>query len=178
MKNANPGKLSDVPVGELVTIGGHQMIVLEQTGSETMLLRKDLLRDKQEFGTTNNYDGSYVDAICQEFAKELASVVGEDNVILHDVDLTSDDGLKDFGTIQRYASLLTAEQARRYVQFLDKYKLDTWWWLATPCSTPTHSDSSWVKCVSPSGIIINYFYNFDCGVRPFCILKSNIFVSK
>ena len=178
MKNANPGKLSDVPVGELVTIGGHQMIVLEQTGSETMLLRKDLLRDKQEFGTTNNYDGSYVDAICQEFAKELAYVVGDDNVVLHDVDLTSHDGLKDYGTIQRKASLLTTERAQRYVALLDKFKLDAWWWLATPWSTPAHCCKYWTECVSPSGNVNNSRCNGDDGVRPFCILKSNIFVSK
>ena len=178
MKNANPRKLSDVPVGELVTIGGHKMIVLEQTGSGTMLLRKDLLRDNQEFGTSNNYDGSYVDAICQEFAKELASVVGDDNVVLHDVDLTSHDGLKDYGTIQRKASLLTTELAQRYVALLDKFKLNAWWWLATPWSTPAHCSKYWTECVSPSGRIGRYIcYYFDGGVRPFCILKSNIFVS-
>ena len=171
-------KLADVLAGDTVKIGVHEMIVLEQIGTATLLLRKDLLRDDQKFGTNNNYDGSYVDLICQEFAKELAAVVGEDNVILHDVDLTSDDGLKDYGTIKRYASLLTAEQARRYVQFLDKYKLDAWWWLATPWSALTHGDSSWVKCVSPSGRISGNYYDVDFGVRPFCILKSNIFVSK
>ncbi len=172
-------KLAEVPAGDTVKIGDHEMIVLEQIGTATLLLRKDLLRDDQEFGTNNNYDGSYVDAICQEFAKKLAAVVGEDNVILHDVDLTSDDGLKDYGIIQRYASLLTADQARRYVQFLDKYKLDAWWWLATAWSTPAHGNSTFIKCVSPSGLIYgSIYFNNDYGVRPFCILKSNIFVSK
>ena len=172
-------QLADVPAGEVVKIGDHEMIVLEQLGTATLLLRKDLLRESQEFGSNNNYDGSYVDAICQEFAKEIAAAVGEDNILLHDVDLTSDDGLKDYGVIRRKASLLTKEQARRYVELLDKYKLDAWWWLATPWSTPTHGDSSWVKCVSPSGRIFHDGHcGHDFGVRPFCILKSNIFVSK
>ena len=171
-------KLADVPVGDTVKIGDHEMIVLEQLGTVTLLLRKDLLRESQEFGSNNNYDGSYVDAICQEFAKEIAAAVGEDNILLHDVDLTSDDGLKDYGVIRRKASLLTTEQARRYVQLLDKYKLDAWWWLATSWSTPTHGDSTWGMCVSPSGIIDYFRYGRGIGVRPFCILKSNIFVSK
>lgn len=171
-------QLANVPAGEVVKIGDHEMIVLEQLGTTTLLLRKDLLRESQEFGSNNNYDGSYVDAICQEFAKEIAAAVGEDNIFLHDVDLTSDDGLKDYGVIRREASLLTTEQARRYVELLDKYKLDAWWWLATPWSTPTHGDSSWVKCVSPAGSFSNYRCYYDVGVRPFCILKSNIFVSK
>ena len=171
-------KLADVPVGSFAKIGDHEMIVLEQLGTTTLLLRKDLLRESQEFGSNNNYDGSYVDAICQEFAKEIAAVVGEDNILLHDVDLTSDDGLKDYGVIRRKASLLTTEQARRYVEILDRYKLDAWWWLATPWSTPTHGDSYWVKCVSPSGSFDCSHCHFGFGVRPFCILKSNIFVSQ
>ena len=177
MNNENPRKLADVPAGELVTIGDHEMIVLEQTGSETMLLRKDLLKKNCSFGKNNNYNGSSVDGICNEFAKEIAAVVGEENVVLHDVDLTAHDGLKDYGTIQRKASLLTTALAQRFVALLDKFKLDAWWWLATPWSTPAHGCALWVECVSPSGLINDICHNNVVGVRPFCILKSNIFVS-
>jgi hypothetical protein len=178
MKNDNLRKLADVPVGELAMVGNHEMIVLEHTGSETMLLRKDLLKKNCEFGKNNNYDGSYVDAICQDFAKEIAAIVGEDNILLHDVDLTSHDGLKDYGTIKRKASALTTPRAQRYVNILDKYTPGAWWWLATPWSTPAHCNDYWVECVSPSG---DFYYGCygcggDFGVRPFCILKSNIFV--
>ena len=72
-----------------------------------------------------------------------------------------------------------AELYRRYVEILDKHKIKKWWWLATPFSTPKHDGASWVKCVAPSGCInISLYYAYDGGVRPFCILKSNIFVSK
>jgi hypothetical protein len=171
-------KLEDVPVGETFKVRDHEMIVLEQTGSETLLLRKEPLKKNQQFGTNNNYNGSYADAICQNFAKEIAAIVGDHNLLLHDVDLTADDGLKDYGIICRTASLLTAPQARKYVEILDKYNPGAWWWLATPWSTPTHGSESLVKCVSPSGDIGGSYCDGDYGVRPFCILKSNIFVSK
>ena len=170
-------RLADVPAGDTVKIGDHEMIVLEHLDGTTFLLRKDLLKKRQEFGESNLYVGSYVDVLCQEFGAEIAAIVGDENIALHELDLTADDGLKDYGTIQRYASLLTADRARRYVEILDKYKIDAYWCLATPYSTPTHSDSSWIKCVSPSGRINNVNYDGDCGVRPFCILNSNIFVS-
>ena len=174
-----PGmKLAYVPVGDTCKIGDHEMIVLDQIDGATLLLRKDALKNLQEFGADNNYNGSYVDDICNLFSAEIAAIVGQDNIILHDVDLTADDGLKDYGTIQRFASLLTAPQARQYVEILDKYKLDAWWWLATPWSTPTHGDKSLVKCVSPSGHVHDNGYNFVSAVRPFCILNSNIFVSQ
>ena len=171
--------LSKVAVGATVKIGGHEMVVLEQADHTTVLIRKQLLREEQRFGGSNNYDGSGVDDLCNEFAEDICAAVGEENVVVHAVDLTSDDGLKDYGQIQRRASLLTADRYRKYVELLDKHKPDAWWWLATPHSTDRHGNDSWVKCVSPSGNI--YYDNFNFGgngVRPFCILKSNIFVSK
>ena len=102
----------------------------------------------------------------------------EENLIEHVVDLTSDDGLDDYECIVEDVSLMTTDMYRCFVRILDKHKIDKWWWLATAWSTPAHDDETWIKCVSPSGGIING----DCchyyvGVRPFCILKSDIFVS-
>lgn len=80
--------------------------------------------------------------------------------------------------MERRASLITADMYRKYVGILDKFKLDSWWWLATPWSTKRHDNDAWVKCVAPSGCIFRSDCYFNVrGVRPFCILKSNIFVS-
>lgn len=175
---AAPGsKLADYAVGDTVKLGRDEMIVLEHVGDATALIRKELLRTREVFGENNNYDGSNVDEICKEFAEELASLVGEENILLHEVDLTSDDGLKDYGMVQRKASLLTTDRYRQYVEILDKHKIDAWWWLATAFSTPAHDPDNWAKCVSPSGSLYDYRYYCDYGVRPFCILKSDIFVS-
>lgn len=170
--------LGEVPAGELVTIGGFEMVVLEQFDSETALILKDFYGEETPFGENNNYDGSFVDDRCRDFAAEIANIVGEDNIVLHTVDLTSDDGLKDYGTVERRASLLTAEMYRKYVEILDKFKPEEWWWLATAHSTKRHGNDRWAKCVSPSGgVSYNYYSGVD-GVRPFCILKSDIFVSR
>ena len=171
-------KRADVAVGDTIKIGNYELIILEQSGGTTAVICKDFI-ETCVFGDSNNYDGSKVDKICNQFAADLTKIVGEYNVILHTVDLTADDGLKDYGYVKRHASLLTAERYRRYVYTLDKFKPDAWWWLATPYSTPTHDHTSWVKCVSPSGDInIGRCIYFGIGVRPFCILNSNIFVSK
>ena len=171
-------KLADVTPGDTVKIAECEFVVLEQSGDTTALILKGFLYDSKSFGSNNDFAGSAVDEICQEFAGKLAARVGEENLAMHTVDLTSDDGLKDYGSVLRRVSLLTADLYRRYVEILDMHKPDAWWWLATPYSTPRHDNSAWVKCVWPSGRI--YFDDFGngLGVRPFCILKSNIFVSK
>ena len=170
--------LAEYVAGDTVKIGNFEMIVLEQfADGTTALLRKDALK-QMTFGKDNNYNDSDADKVCNAFAEELAGIVGEENIVLHEVDLTADDGLKGYGKIQRKASLRTANMQRKYVEILDKYRLDIWEWLATAFSIPPHDEDNWVKCVSPSGYFNCNYFNFGYGVRPFCILKSNIFVSE
>ena len=171
-------KLSEMEPGETFHLGEHEFIVLGHCAGETAAIRKGVLK-QMAFGSNNNFDGSDVDELCLAFGDEIANIVGEENLVLHTVDLTSDDGLKDYGEVERSVSLLTTEQYRDWVKILDQHKLDSWWWLATPHSTPAHGNDNWVKCVSPVGGIFNYrhFGIDNIGVRPFCIFKSSIFVS-
>ncbi len=170
-------KLADIPVGETFKVGKHEFIVLEHVDGATSVLRKDILC-KMAFGEkNNNYLESEVKTRLEKFYSEISDVVGGENIVKHIVDLTSDDGLKDYGALETYASLLTADMYRKYVQITDKYKLDCWWWLATPHSTKTHDNDAWVKSVSPRGSIINVDYYYDFGVRPFCVFVSSISVS-
>ena len=171
-------KLSDCAVGSTVKIGPIEMVVLDQQEGQTALIFKGMYGENSMFGEENNdYGGSYVDEKCQEFAQELSEIVGWDNIMLHAVDLTSDDGLDDYGVVERRASLITADMYRKFVKILDTCNPKRWWWLATPHSTKRHENDAWAKCVSPAGLICNGYYNGVGGVRPFCILKSTIFVS-
>ena len=174
-------KLREFSSADTCKLGEFEFVVLEHNyrGTEgTALILKDLYRDGEKFGENNNYSGSNVQKICREFAQKMKELVGEENLIEHVVDLTSDDGLDDYECIVEDVSLMTTDMYRRFVRILDKHKIDKWWWLATAWSTPTHDDETWVKCVSPSGFISSNGYICDClGVRPFCILKSDIFVS-
>lgn len=170
-------KLADISAGETFKLGNHEFIVLEQTGDTTAILRKDLLPN-QRFGSDNNFKGSDIGNTCSKFARELSAIIGEDNIVEHTVDLTSNDGLKDYGTLKSCCSLLTADLYRRYVEILDKFRPGEWWWLATARSTKRHENDRWVLCVSSSGCIDCGIYYFVSGVRPFCVLKSTIFVSK
>lgn len=171
-------KLKDIPVGEPFKVGNYEFVVLEQSNDTAAVILKDLLHNEKQFGKNNNFENSDIDELCEKFGKEIAEAVGEMNLIEHTVDLTSDDGLKDYGKIKRKMSLLTTELYRRYVEALDKHKVDAWWWLCTAHSTPTHENASWVKCVSPVGFLNDDYCDYFYGVRPFCILNSNIFVSR
>lgn len=177
-KETQQKTLAEFEPGAVVKIGGHEMVILEQMEGRAALIRKHCLEDESKFGAeNNNYAVSAVDDICETFADEIAETVGGDNILVHDVVLTALTGDDSYGVIKRHASLLTLAQYQRYVDILDQHKPDQWWWLATPNSTKRHENDRWALCVSPSGIIdfVNYYDRI--GVRPFCILKSDIFVS-
>ena len=165
--------------GETIAhIGEFDFLVLERSADTVSMILKGLYAKKVQFGKNNDFMGSNVQKICREFADKLADIVGADNIVEHTVDLTSDDGLKDYGAVKEKVSLLTTNLYRRYVNVLDIDRLKEYYWLVTPYSTPKHEDAEWIKCVSPLGIIDGDCYNYDgFGVRPFCILKSDIFVS-
>ena len=172
-------KLSTIPTGDTFKIGKYEFVVLEHSNDTTAVILKKLLYSGKKFGSSNNYKNSNADKLCNDFGNEIEGIIGKNNLIEHTVDLTADDGLKDYKSVKRKMALITVNNYRRYVEILDKHKLDMWWWTATAYSTPTHGYEYAVKCVSPSGVI--YYGNGDCnyfGVRPFCILNSNIFVSK
>ena len=163
---------------EIATIGEYKFLVLERSGDTVALILKDLYKKKVRFGSNNDFRGSNVQQICRQCAKVIEELVGEENLVEHTVDLTSDDGLRDYGTVREKCSLLTAELYRRYVDALDLDRLKEYYWIVTPYSTPRHENSTWCKCVSTAGAIISGFYYFEYyGVRPFLILKSDIFES-
>ena len=165
--------------GTLAKIGEYEFIVLKNNGDTAELLLKDTLCDMVFDNDCNNFEESEIREYLDDFADKLAELVGEDNIVEHTVDLTADDGLKCYGSCNCRVSLLTAQMYRENVYTIDKYKIDEWWWLATANSTPKHNCKMWVRCVSPYGDIdSNICGNGTFGVRPFCILKSNIFVSK
>ena len=178
-KDENKKRLEDVAEGEVFKLGNRELIVLEHFADGiSLVLFRDLVRENVKFGENNNYSGSEADKICCEVAEDIEQFVGEGTLFDISVDLTADDGLDDYGAITRKAALMTAQLYRKYVRILDKYNLKKWWWLATAYSTPTHADTGWVKCVSPAGNFNgNNYSNDSLGVRPFCILKSDIFVS-
>lgn len=161
---------------QIAHVGEYDCLVLERSGDTIALLLKSLYKENVKFGSNNDFRGSNAQKICREFAAAIASIVGEENVVEHTVDLTSDDGLREYGRIREKCSLLTSYLYRRYVDILDLDRLDQYWWLVTPWTTPIHKDSMWVKFVSPRGNLFDEFYELDrCGVRPFLILKSDIF---
>ena len=173
--------LSDLHPGEIFPLVGHDFIVLEHDHMEkgyTAVICKDLWEKNVKFGASRDYSKSNVKKIMDEIASEIESEIGADNLLDHEVSLTSVDMQNEFGTCKCKVRPTTFDEAREFNNLLVNKDLPDWYWTLTPWSTEERGYTNSITVVSPSGGI--YFINCNnyYGVRPVCILKSNIFVSK
>ena len=112
-----------------------------------------------------------------ELAKDLRKEFG-DRLVPIALDLLSLDGLDDYGIVEGdILAIPTLDLYRECRKSIPKS--DNWWWLATPDSTPSGTGASFIRCVNSGGDVDYCVCGWDVrGVRPFCIIKSSIFVSE
>lgn len=172
--------LSALFPGETFKIGERDFIVLEHTDNGTKVISKGLFKESVVFDEdTRDYNKSSIKNIIEtEIQPWIEKKVGEENLVAHKVHLTSVDMQDEFEPWQGCVRLLTFDEAREYNDFLVNGDLDDWWWTMTPWSTEKRGWKYSLAVVSPSGDIGDYGCSLGNGVRPVCILKSNIFVSK
>ena len=164
--------------GETFKIGDMEFIKFPSVNGQTPAVMKDIAF-RSRFGKDNDFRSSEIlKKLETEILPKIVAVVGEENVCTFKTDLTTWDGLKNYGEMETKISLPTMDFYRTNVEIFDQHKPDGWWWLATAESAQPHYAPDWILCVSPSGDINFDDYFNGYGFRPFCILKSHIFVSK
>lgn len=160
--------------GERFAYGKKNCMVLEHMddGTLCMVLDEDF---ESKFGETNNFaesklreklNGDYLD----EWVKD-----GADRAffVLMQVDLTANDGLKDYGTCEYFLAPRTCDQHRKYRYLIPNPK-ENWEWTATAYSTKANGCSLTAYQVTVAGgLSINCSVNVAYGVRPLFKLNPN-----
>ena len=176
----NKVQLSELEPGETFKVGDNDFIVIEHTDDGTKVISKGFMKENVTFDNdTRDYNKSYLKSVIEEEIQPLIEQeVGAENLVEHIVDLSSVDMQNEFGECRCKIRPITFDEARRYNNFLPNKDLDDWWWTCTPWSTEERGCKCLIAVVSSSGDLrSNCCYGYVC-VRPVCILKSNIFVSK
>jgi len=168
---------TNIKIGEIKEIAGQEFIVLDILENGVICLSKDFAYHNTVFdNNSNNYANSEIrKTLTTEYFKKIADVVGEENIIETEIDLTSDDGLDNYGKVVDKVGLLTADMYRKYNRIIEKYPVNDWWWLSTPYSTAHRGYNFTVRCVVSLGSLglSNCYDSF--GVRPFLIFNPSIF---
>lgn len=180
-------QLKDLKPGETFMIGEHEFIVLEQVfevnggdSDVTGVVSKNFMLKSVAFDSRErNYRASVLrDKIEEKILPIIEKEVGSENIVENICYLRSVCGDNKFGMFTSKVRPMTFDEARKYHEFIPNEDLDDWWWTCTPWGSDKNGNARTIATVSPSGHIGCISCNRDNGVRPFCILKSDIFVSK
>lgn len=177
---SNKVELKALQPGEVFKIGEHDFIVLEQFEKTTAVISKGFMAEDVVFDCdSRDYNKSSIKRLIEtEIQPVIEAEVGADNLVEHEVDLTSVDMQNEFENCVCKVRLITFDEARKYNDLIADENLPDWWWTCTPWSIEKRGWRWSLAVVGPSGYFRNCNFVFGIGVRPFCILKSNIFVSK
>lgn len=180
-KQEKAGKvaLSTLKRGDVFqTTGKRKYKVLEQYGDTVKIISLDLVKENVKFGDNTDYNKSNVKKLCDtEILKDFEEEFGPENIEKHTVDIITADGQK-VGSTECKIRPITFDEAREYTDITPNKDLGDWYWTLSPWSTEERGWKSSCTVVSPSGLIGSDYCDDGVGVRPACILKSNIFVSK
>nr|DAE80834.1 MAG TPA: hypothetical protein [Bacteriophage sp.] len=176
----NRVQLSTLVPGDVFEIGENDFIVLERMGSKTKVISKNFMAENVVYDeNSRDYNESNLKRVIEdEIQPIIESEVGEENLFEHMVELTSVDMKHEFFDRNYRVRPITFDEARKYNNLLPNKELDDWWWTCTPWSTEERGWGYSMAVVSSAGDVGNFNCSNCGGVRPVCILKSNIFVSK
>lgn len=163
----------------VISYGGLDCIVLDVEQDKILVLAKESIGNMPfDEGNSNNFPkGTLCKYLNGEFIKKLKANGADTSALIPTtIDLTSDDGLKDYGETTQKIFLLTCDMYRKYRSVTPN--LDDWWWLATAYSTESNGYASLARSVYSDGSLhYSRAYIGYNGVRPAFYLKSSILES-
>lgn len=163
----------------VISYGGLDCIVLDVEQDKILVLAKESIGNMPfDEGNSNNFPkGTLCKYLNGEFIKTIKANGADTSALIPTtIDLTSDDGLKDYGETTQKIFLLTCDMYRKYRSIIPN--LDDWWWLATAYSTESNGYAYRARFVLSDGSLGNgNAFSGHYGVRPAFYLKSSILES-
>ena len=171
--------LKNAARGTAFDYAGQSWILLENDDGRALCLSKDIIETRAfDEGNCNNFavasskeylNGAYLDNL-------VDACNGPNAFLTTELDLTTDDGLKDYGTCTVTIFLLTVDQYRRNRDVIPN--ADDWWWLSTAFSTKSNGYESLARFVNTDGTLNGgNACGGDFGLRPACYLDSDLLIS-
>ena len=171
--------LKNAARGTAFDYAGQSWILLENDDGRALCLSKDIIETRAfDEGNCNNFavasskeylNGAYLDNL-------LEDVNGPNAFLTTELDLTTDDGLKDYGTCTVTIFSLTVDQYRRNRDVIPN--ADDWWWHSTAYSTASNGYEHSARYVRSDGTLDwRNAYSGYIGLRPACYLDSDLLIS-
>lgn len=165
--NENIGVLS---AGERFIFKGFEWITLDNNvdGGVLAIMASSWNGEEYRFDEDccNNYAKS---SLRRKLLNELLPVLGEDNLIPHEVNLVADNGDDRYGTVTDRVFVLSCDEYRKYRKNVPL--LPEWMWTCTPWYITDSGDGYYVRCVITDGNLYGNYAYITSGVAPACVFN-------
>ena len=157
--------------GEHFFYNGIEFVALGEEQGGILAVVAERLEERMAFDKNNKND--WRSSTLREYLNgEYINNFDTDDLLPFVSDLTSDDGMADYGTSEDFVALLSDNLYRKYRKFMPQY--DTWVWTITPWSClPGYAN--YERGVGTSGALNGYGAVYGGGVAPACIFNPAIF---
>lgn len=178
--------LDRVPFGATFTLDGVRFVKLDGDRDAVFALAEDTVADLGcvQFEADNaaredhnNFNGSLVQKEIERWVRDQHKPIF-DAVVERPIDLTTMDGMTDYGCPLTVVRILTIDEYRKHRRFIPL--TDKPYWLATGWTTASSplSNSNFAYRIYTDGTVRNYnVYNPSFAARPALYLQSKILVS-
>ena len=178
--------LDRVPFGATFTLDGVRFVKLDGDREAVFTLAEDTIADlgyvqfeddDASREDHNNFNGSLVQKEIERWVRDKHKPIF-DAVVERPIDLTTMDGMTDYGCPLTVVRILTIDEYRKYRRFIPL--TDKPYWLATGWATASspHSNTSYAYRIYTDGTVYDglvYYAYF--APRPALYLQSQILVS-
>ena len=158
--------------GERFTYNGMEFVVLGEEQGGILAVMAHELGEEMPYDADNGKNDWRKSTLRKYLNGEFLEKFNRGDLLPFVSDLTSDDGMKDYGTSEDFIALLSCDLYRKYREFMPKY--NTWVWTITPWSChPGYAHNE--RLVHTDGSVTNYNASYAFGVAPACIFNRSIF---
>lgn len=114
----------------------------------------------------------------KDMIENLLPILGDENLIVHQTDLTCDNGDKTLGTCEDKVFILSCDEYRKYRDYIPLFDDGMWTctasWVEDDPDSPYAGGASYPRRVGNGGIVNSYLAVNAAGAVPACICYPSI----
>lgn len=168
---AEKDKIKIPKPGERFEYNGVKFTALGEEQGGVLAIVSELLEDEMPLDESNRNDWR-TSSLRKYLNGEYLDQFNRGDLLPFVSDLTSDDGMKNYGTAEDYVFLLSCDLYRKYRESVPRFS--SWWWTLTPWTCPPSKIES-ARVVSSSGRIGVNNARIDYGVAPAVLFNPRVF---
>ena len=168
---AEKDKIKFPKPGEQFEYNGVKFTALGEEQGGVLAIVSELLEDEMPLDESNKNDWR-TSSLRKYLNGEYLEQFNRGDLLPFVSDLTSDDGMKDYGTAEDYVFLLSCDLYRKYREFVPRFN-GRWGTLTPWTCNPSYATTA--RIVGSSGAVYGSYAYTGYGVAPACLFNPKIF---